>query len=320
MQRVIVCGGAGFVGSALVKELLANHVEVFAVVRPGFSAKRNQSWLAGLDVSLLECDIRSISQIKQQVRECGFDAWYQFAWDGLSGAPLVDYTTQIMNIKWTMDAIVAAVELGCKKFVGAGSIAQRELGIDETEGLYDKYRVYKTAKLACEFMGRSVAAEWGIEFIWPIITNIYGPGEHSPRLINSMIRNLLAGKRQPLSEGRQYYDFIYITDAAKAFRLIGESGRAGRGYTIASGTVQPLRNFLEQLAVVVAPEAELGFGEFPFNGISLPKDAYSIKSLQEDTGFTPEVSFADGIAKTMDWIKSSENHDWFSSCLLNRPG
>lgn len=307
MKRAIVCGGAGFVGSAVVKELLANHTEVTVVARPGFSEKADKSRLTGLDVTILECDIRNIGQITDQLKHTDFDVWYQFAWEGLFGEPLVDYTTQIMNIKWVMDAIVTAAKLGCKKFVGSGSITQFELLEKEREGQYDKHRIYRTAKMACDYMGRSVAIQHKIEFIWPIITNIYGPGEYSPRLINSMIRNLLAGKRQQLSDGKQYYDFIYISDAAKAFRLIGEYGRPGRNYTIASGTARPLKEFLTKLAALVASGTELGFGEFPFNGISLPKEMYSIKELQEDTGFSPEVSFTDGICRTMDWIERNMN-------------
>lgn len=303
MKRAIVCGGAGFIGSAVVKELLANHVEVTAVVRPGFFERMEQSRLAGLNVTVLECNIKNIGQIKNQIKAPGFDVWYQFAWDGLFGEPLVDYTTQIMNIKWVMDAIVTAAELGCKKFIGSGSITQFELLVDGTGDLYDKQRIYKTAKMACEHMGYSVASKHRIEFIWPIITNIYGPGECSPRLINSMIRNLLSGKHQLLSEGKQYYDFIYISDAAKAFHLIGEYGKSGRSYTIASGTVKPLKEFLTEAAALVAPETELVFGEFPFKGVSLPKEMYSIRELQKDTGFVPEVSFADGIRRTMEWIK-----------------
>ena len=81
--------------------------------------------------------------------------------------------------------------MGCQKFVGAGSISQREL-LEKTDQLsqYDKHRVYKTAKQACEYMGRSVAQEHGITFIWPLITNIFGVGEFSNRLINSMIQLL----------------------------------------------------------------------------------------------------------------------------------
>ena len=303
LNRAIVCGGAGFVGHALVKELLASHVEVTVIARPGFLENVGESRLAGLGMSVLECDIKTISGAKEQLAGEKFDVWYQLAWDGLFGAELVNYTTQIMNVKWVMDAIVTASELGCKKFIGSGSITQLELQADGADHLYDKQRIYKTAKQACEYMGRSVAAENGIEFIWPIITNIYGPGERSPRLINSMIRNLLAGKRQALSEGKQYYDFVYISDAAKAFRLLGEYGRPGRRYTIASGGARPLREFLEELKLVVAPEAELGFGEFPFNGIALPKESYSVDALREDTGFSAEVSFKEGIQRTLDWIR-----------------
>ena len=169
----------------------------------------------------------------------------------------------------------------------------------------DKHRIYKAAKLTCEYMGRSVASSAGIQFIWPIITNIYGIGEHSPRLINSMIRNLQAGRHQSLSEGNQYYDFIYITDAAKAFRLIGESGRTDRTYVIASGQARPLKEFLVELRDIVAPNAELGFGELSFNGIYLPLEAYSTAQLCEDTGFSPDVSFMEGVYRTARWLRQA---------------
>lgn len=306
MERAIVCGGAGFVGSAVVRELLSTGTEVYVVVRPGFSRRIADSRLAGLPVKILECDIKEISHVKELVREPGFDVWYQFAWEGLFGEKLTDYTTQLMNVKWVMDAIVSAAEIGCRKFVGAGSISQLELR-ENLLSQNDKHRVYKAAKQACGDMGRSVAQEYGVTFIWPLITNIYGVGEFSNRLINSMIRNLFSGKRQSLSQAKQYYDFIYISDAAKAFRLIGEKGQADHNYVIASGTAQPLHNFLTQVRDIVAPNAELGFGEFPFNGVYLPKEAYSIEKLQADTGFIPEVSFIEGIKRTADWIMADEH-------------
>lgn len=306
MQRVIVTGGAGFVGNAVVRELLRSGTEVWAVVRPGFYARLALSRLDGLDVHLVECDLREIESLPQRMGERGFDAWYQFAWDGLFDADLLDYHKQIANVEWVLNAIGAAKELECGKFIGSGSISQYELDREGGQGNPgDKHRIYKTAKLACEYMGRSVAGSAGIPFIWPIITNIYGVGERSPRLINSMIRHLQAGEHQSLSEGNQYYDFIYISDAAKAFRLIGERGRAGRTYVIASGQAQPLKNFLTVLRDIVAPGEELGFGELSFNGVYLPREAYSTAQLREDTGFAPDVSFAEGIQKTADWIRQT---------------
>lgn len=307
MKRIIITGGAGFVGNAVIRELLAHHVEVWAVVRPGFRNRLNSSRLEGLPVHLVECDLKSIGNLPGLISARGFDAWYQFAWDGLRGEDLTDYHKQIANIGYVLDAVCAASVLGCRKFIGSGSISQYELQMEGGQAdAGDKHRVYKTAKLACEYMGRSVAASCGIEFIWPIITNIFGVGESSPRLINTMIRNLQAGKHQPLSEGNQMYDFIYITDAAKAFRLIGERGHGGRTYVIASGEVQPLKNFLNTVRDVVAPEAELGFGEMKFNGVYMPAAIYSTAALVEDTDFSPEVSFAEGIRRTAEWIKQTE--------------
>lgn len=305
MRRMIIVGGAGFVGSAVIRECLSHGVEVWVVVRPGFSKRIQDSRLAELPVHLVECDLREITRLPTMMSERGFDVWYQFAWEGLSGEALLNYKKQLANVEWTLNAIGAAAEMECKTFVGAGSISQYELfaeGGQASEG--DKHRVYKTAKLAAEYMGRSVAKGRGIRFIWPIITNIYGVGERSPRLVNTMIRNLQAGHHQSLSEGEQMYDFIYIDDAAKAFWLIGEKGKENRVYVIASGNARPLREYLTILRDVVAPGAELGFGEMGFNGVYLPKETYSTEALVEDTGFSAGVSFAEGIRRTAEWIEA----------------
>jgi nucleoside-diphosphate-sugar epimerase len=305
MKKAIVVGGAGFVGSAVVKELLFRGVSVMVVVRPGFNRKKNGR-LTGLDITLVECNISEISNLPELLREYNVDVWYQFAWDGLFNDPLLDYTTQIYNIKYVMDAIVTAKKLGCERFIGAGSISQYELrSIEGQTNLHDKHRVYKTAKLACEYMGRAVASREGIKFFWPIITNIFGEGEESPRLINTMIKNLLAGKRQPLSEGNQIYDFIHVSDAARAFADIGECGIENHTYVIGSGKAKSLKDFLTELRDIVSSKAELGFGEMIFNGIYLPAEDYDITPLCEDTGFVPLLTFDEGVRRTMEWIRDA---------------
>ena len=298
MKKAIVIGGAGFVGSAVVKELLSRGVAVTVVERPGFDSAGNRR-LDGLGLQIVRCDIKDTFMLLELLPDRDFDVWYQFAWEGLFNEPLLDYAVQISNIKYVMDAIVAARKLGCGRFVGAGSISQYELRTVEGQtNEHDKHRVYKTAKLACEYMGRSVASREGIEFFWPIITNIFGEGEQSPRLINSMIKKLLAGERQQLSEGNQIYDFIHVSDAARAFADIGERGAEGRTYVIGSGGAKPLKEFLTELRDIVNPAAELGFGEMEFNGIYLPAGDYDITQLAEDTGFAPKISFAEGIRRT----------------------
>lgn len=306
MKKAIVVGGAGFVGSAVTKELIARGADVTVVVRPGFKHTGNTR-LTDLPITLVECNLQEIASLPLILNATDFDLWYQFAWDGLFHDQLLDYTLQIANIKYVMDAICAAKKVGCSKFIGSGSISQYELHTIEGQiHKDDKHSVYKTAKLACEYMGRSVASQQGIQFFWPIITNIFGEGEESPRLINSMIKDLLEGKRKSLSEGYQIYDFIHISDAARAFAEIGVRGMENRHYVIASGTAKPLREFLIELRDIVNPKVELGFGEFSFNGIYLPKEAYDITQLTEDTEFCPQMSFAEGIRRTVNWIKNKE--------------
>ena len=307
MKKVILTGGAGFVGSAVIKELLQNDVKVWAVVRPGFSSRLSMSRLAGLPINYVECDLKDLRNLPAMLEERDFDVWYQFAWDGLFGEELTDYHKQAANIVYMMNAITAAAFTRCRKFVGAGSVSQYELFMPadkNQEG--DKHRVYKAAKMSCQYLGAGAAASQNIEFIWPIITNIYGAGEKSTRLINSMIRKLQNKEHQALSRGDQFYDFIYITDAAKAFRLIGEHGRENRNYIIAQGMAGPLRDFLNVVKDVVDPKAELGFGELAFNGYYLPKECYDITQLAEDTGFVPEITFEEGIRLTSDWIRSGK--------------
>ena len=100
----------------------------------------------------------------------------------------------------------------------------------------------------------------------------------------------------------QNYDFIYISDLAQAFLAIGEMGKANCEYVLGSGNACPLKNFILEMQAVLAPEREFSFGTAPFEGISLPLDAYSTQKLEEDTGFYVKVPFSEGIRLTMDWV------------------
>ena len=106
MRRTIVTGGAGFVGNAVVRELLRHNVDVWVLVRPGFSEKLKGSRLDGLNVHLVECDLREISKLPSLIDCRGFDAWYQFAWEGLFGEDcwIITNRLQMLNGYWTQSA------------------------------------------------------------------------------------------------------------------------------------------------------------------------------------------------------------------------
>lgn len=307
MKRAIVCGGAGFVGSAVVEALVNHGVDVCAVVKPGFRASPECFRLDGLDIHIIECDLRNICELEHLLPWKSADVFYQFAWEGLSAEKMTDYVLQINNIKWMLDAIVVAAKLKCKKFIGAGTISQDELATPEGRKYQgDRHRIFRSAALTCEYMGQSVAYEQNIEFIWPIISNVYGEGELSPRLITDLIQRLILGKSMDMSSGEQNYDFIYRTDAGEAYYLLGKFGKPNRRYNIASGEARSLKEYLCQINEIIAPEVELGWGCRTTSGITLDEESFDISALQEDTGFRPEVSFAEGIRRTAAWIAEQE--------------
>ena len=166
--------------------------------------------------------------------------------------------------------------------------------------------MYKSAKLAAHYMAKAAVCTQGMEFYWPVITNTFGAGEHTPRLVNTTVRKLLAGESPRFTAGDQLYDFIHVKDAARAFRLIGEKGRNGRDYVLGSGACRPLKEFLQCIGSIVNPQVPLLFGEAPFPGVALPPACFDTESIAQDTGFRCEISFAEGIAQLKQWIMEGE--------------
>ncbi|NBJ92538.1 NAD-dependent epimerase/dehydratase family protein [Parablautia muri] len=308
MRNVIISGAAGFIGNAVVRQLISQGVSVVAVVKPETTMSEDAFRLNGLNIPVIECDLKEMEKLPRLIDGRNYDVFYQFAWDGLSKEALLNYKTQIDNITWTMKSIEAAAALNCKKYIGAGSYTQMELlyqkGRFFTE---DRHKYYRVAQLASETMGRAVAKELGIQFLWPIIINVYGEGEIAPRLVNNMIKNLLERRHQAFSHGNQMYDFLHIKDAAKAFCLIGEKGIEKSQYIIGSGKAKPLKDYLEIIRNIVAPEMQLGLGELEFHGLEMTREMLDISSLVNDTGFTPAVTFEAGIKRTFEWIKKEDN-------------
>lgn len=303
MRKVLVFGAAGFIGNALVRELLQQRVEVIAVIPSKKTDTAAVNAVKDLRVKVIECDLQDVKEhLKSKVCE-EIDVCYFLAWDGLTSEGLSDYEKQIKNVIYMLDLMKAVKDLGCKKFIGAGSITQQELFSKEgREYLTDKHKYFRSAQQACEDMGRCLANEENMIFIWPLITNIYGEGEHSPRFINTTIRKLLQGESVPTSKGNQLYDFVYIKDAVDAYIRLGDFGKNNRKYIIGSGSPKPLREFLERVEEAAGALGRIEYGKFVYNGVYYTEKEYEISQLTEDTGYMAGVDFETGIKNTIAWI------------------
>ena len=305
MKKAVVTGANGFVGTALCRELSRRGVKVIAVVRGGESDVSGIRDLSGLRI--IYCDMSRYGELGQLLSERDVDVFYHLAWEGAAGSMRGDESVQLRNVQYSCDALRGCYELQCKRFVFASSIMEYEVNaLMEKETTPPVTSLYSSAKVAANQMLRTLAASLGIEYIRGVISNIYGPGEKNPRLINASIRKMLRREHCSFSPGEQMYDFIYIDDAAGAFYAIGERGRANRTYYIGSQQPRPLRDFLLEMAHQVDPSLEIGLGELPFHGVSLTYREFDIHGVMNDTGFVPKVDFAEGIRRTVEWIKREE--------------
>ena len=298
-MRAIVTGANGFVGSNLVKKLVENNIEVLAI-----DISFNPSRLEDDEIiEKKELSIDNISELKKIITK-SYDVFYHFAWVGSAGPLRADALIQTKNALWTVDCLKTANEIGCKKFICAGSIMEYEVinNVYEQNTVPSMANIYSAAKSYAHELCKPIANQLGIDLIWAYITNAYGVGEKSPRFINTTLRKIINNEPLEFTAGTQNYDFVYIDDVANAFYLIGLHGKKNKGYMIGSGHARPLKEFIIEMCDANAKDNKPLFGNVPFTGVNLDVDTYDISELVNDCGFKAEISFAEGTKRTIDWL------------------
>lgn len=300
MEYVIVTGANGFIGKTLVNALLEKGYHVVAL-----DIRFDDVLTDDNRVTCVNVMNKEIAALAEEIPHKEYRCFFHLAWAGTSGPARADYAVQLNNVKLACDYIKLCSDIGCKRVVYASSINEMEtyeyLQSDDIEpaGGY----IYGTGKLAAHLMGETVAKLNGIEFIPVIITNIYGVGEKSARMIYTSINKLVHKEHCSFTAGYQTYDFIYITDAINSIIAVAEKGKAFNRYYIGSGEPKPLREFLLEMRDIVDPEAELGLGDIPFKGVDISYDQFDLKKVERDTGYQNEVPFAEGIRMTAEYIR-----------------
>lgn len=305
MKRVIITGPTGSIGTALIDHLVKNDVEVLAVVRKG--SKRKNNILKHPLVKSIELNLNEIKDISQYTDGQKYDVFYHFGWDGTFGNSRNNMQGQLLNIQYTLDAVEAAVSVGCCKFIGAGSQAEYgrvEGNLSASTPTFPE-NGYGIAKLCAGHMSRILCEQKGIEHIWTRILSIYGPNDGLATMVMSTIGKILRGEKASLTKGEQMWDYLYSKDAGKAMYLLGESGQHGKVYCIGSGQVKRLKDYIEIIKENIDTEAVLGYGDIPYAEKQVMYLCADISDLKQDTGFEPDYSFEEGIKETISWYKNN---------------
>jgi len=305
MKKVIITGASGFIGSALTNFFAFEGIKVFAIVRNENSniARINKNE----NIEIIYCDLSEVVKLDELIPDRDIDVFYHLAWSGVADANINKYNSQINNIKYTCECVDLCKKISCKAFVFASSIWEYE-GY-KTMNELDPVKLsslYSSAKIASNYMARTLCNNYDIKYNRVIITNIYGPGEISTRLINTTIRKLLNNEETQFTDSRQTYDFMYIDDAVKAFYYIGLYGVNNKSYYLGSFNPRPLKEFLYIIKNCIDEEIELGIGKSKQSGIYLDYNMFDLYAIKEDTGFEPKTSFEEGIKRTIKWIKSQK--------------
>lgn len=303
-MKAIVTGANGFIGKQLINELLNRNYKIVAL-----DIRFDDALLNNKNVTCINVLDKEVLELVSLIHADNYNCFFHLAWAGTSGPNRANYEMQLNNVQLACQYVELCSKIGCKRFLYASSINEMEtyeyLQSDDIEpsGGY----IYGTGKLAAHLMGETVAKTNNIDFIPVIITNIYGVGEKSARMIYTSIVKLINGEHCSFTEGFQTYDFIYITDAINSIVEVSEKGKPFNRYYIGSGEPKPLREFLLTMRDIVDPKAELGLGDIPFKGIDISYNQFDLKKVEKDTGYKNEISFENGIKMTADWIRNGEN-------------
>lgn len=302
MKRVIITGADGFVGSYTVKYFLEHNVEVLAVDIGEVSKRLKPRY----GLTYLSCDITDLATFEALIPKNTYDTFIHFAWAGSSGIERTNYQLQLNNASTTVECMKMAKRIGCHRFVVAGSIMEYE--VEATIHIQNNRPglgyIYGMGKYIAHCLCKAIADNIGIDLIWPMITNAYGVGEYSPRFVNTTLRKIISGEPLHFTAATQNYDFVYVTDVAKAFYLIADKGHPFCEYMIGSGHARPLKEFIQEMLKSCAPHRIPIFGDIPFTGTNMSLDVFSITALQKDCGYVPEVEFSRGTQKTLEWLKT----------------
>ena len=308
--RVLVTGGAGFIGSHAVDRLVAAGCRV--VVLDDFSTGRRDNlarWADDRRVEIVEADVAE-DLTGPLADAAGFDAIIHLAARAVAARSLEDPLGDLrVNYAGTARVLEYARRVGASKVVFASSSAVYGNSVDvpiSEEAATRPLSPYGVHKLASERLLDCYAANWGLSWTVLRLFNVYGPRQQpdSPYsgVISIFARQAFVGEPLTINgDGHQTRDFVFVGDVVKALvSACLEAVAEGRIINLGTG----VETSIDSLARLIL-ELSGGNGERrhePSRAGDIRRSAAQIERASEFLGYQPAVALRDGLLKTLDWI------------------
>jgi len=312
-KKILVIGGAGFIGSHLVTELLKYPVKEVIIYDNFARGKRENIDLALKDIRCsvypLGGDIRDTDILDQAMK--GIDYVFHLAAMWLLHCKDFPATAFDVNIKGTFNVLEACVKNNIKKLIYSSSASVYgdavELPMTESHPFNNK-NFYGATKIAGEAMCTAYNDRYGLKIIGLRYMNVYGPGQDQHAAYSGVVPimlNKIAVNEAPVinGDGSQAYDFIYVEDVALAnvAALISDVniGFYNVGTEVQTSVKQLCDTILElkksDLKVIYKPYSADDARQFVQNRIG------SAKKAEQEIGFKYKFSLDEGLQKLIDW-------------------
>ena len=302
MKRAIVTGATGFIGYKLVKKLLSHGYCITLVARD--RRKIENHIYRQENIFVIEKSIENL--VPSDFDIWGYDVFFNLAWEGVSTESKNKANIQLANIGMCIHAAEVANAVKCEKFISAGTVAEYALcdNVMDFESRQAPNDMYGAAKVSAHYFLDVKNRQLDQDFIWVVLPSTYGEGRTDHNIINYTICSLLKGEVPKYGELTQLWDFLYVDDVVDALILIGEKGRKENVYGIGSGQYRPLKEYIMMIRDMINPKLEIGIGYNRNMAGKAFSSCVDIYNLVRDTGFQPNISFEEGIKRTIEWYRT----------------
>lgn len=309
-MKILVTGGAGFIGSNFIRYELKNYAEDSIINLDALTYAGNLHNLDGVSddprYHFVQGNIRNRELVRHLIAEHEIDAIVNFAAESHVDRSIENPDTFVQtNVEGTMALLDVAREAGLSKFVQVSTDevygALGKTGYFTEESPLQPNSPYSASKASADMLARAYFETYGLNVSITRSSNNYGPRQHLEKLIPRMITRGLAGKTLPIyGDGQNVRDWLYVMDNCRAIDLVMRRGRAGEVYNI-GGHNERSNNEIVRLIC-----AELGISEERIEYVAdrLGHDwRYAVDSskIERELGWKAEADFEETMKQTVEW-------------------